>query len=579
VKQTSCRRQLVVIAIIVFASMISAKTHVNAAAMDFDGDGRTDLAVYQTGTGHWFLLRSTLGFGSHLAFGGSGFLPMPADYDGDGTTDVAVYEEATGNWFIAQSSAGFRVHPTFGGPGFIPVPGDYDGDGKTDVAVYQASTGNWFIAGSTAGFLQHLAFGGPGFVPVPGDYDGDGVTDTAVYDTTTGNWFIAQSSAGFRVHPTFGGPGFIPVPGDYDGDGKTDVAVYQAGTGNWFIAGSTAGFLQHLAFGGPGLVPVPGDYDGDGVTDIAVYAGSNGNWFIAQSTAGFQIYPAFGGSEFVPALPEVSILSAWSALVFTPPAVLPAGTVGVPYLFSFCQPQPATPTSLCGEFPATTDPTGGQVPYHFQLDSGVGFPPLGLNLNLNGLLTGTPSATGTRTFRVCAVDLAGFQSCETVSLTINATAAWTGVLTASSTPQHCPLGGDKGEFSLSYSLSLSFPSSLIAALQGGQTIQGTGTVSGVETVARQSSFPSICSLVETTVSNVPVTANASSFGIIVSANDTLIFNRYFNPSTGNNDAGVSSLVLTPSFISPTHVTGSWQTSGGGSTTTSVSAAGFTLTQP
>jgi hypothetical protein len=38
-------------------------------------------------------------------------------------------------------------------------------------------------------------------------------------------------------------------------------------------------------------------------------------------------------------------------------------------------------------------------------------------------------------------------------------------------------------------------------------------------------------------------------------------------------------VLTPSFISPTHVTGSWQTSGGGSTTTSVSAAGFTLTQP
>jgi aldose sugar dehydrogenase len=275
---------------------------------DFDGDGASDIAVYETSTGNWFFVHSALGFGQHLNFGGANFLPVPGDFDGDGVTDTAVYDTTNGNWFIDQSTAGFRIHPSFGGPGYIPVPGDYDGDGKTDVAVYEESTGHWFFVGSTLGFGNHLAFGGPGFIPVPEDYDGDGQTDTAVYDTATGHWFINQSSAGFRVHPSFGGPGFLPVPGDYDGDGRSDPGVYQTSTGNWFFVGSTSGFGQHLSFGGSGFVPVPADYDGDGQTDTAVYEQITGNWFIDQTTAGFRVHASFGGPGFVPVLPQVTIL-------------------------------------------------------------------------------------------------------------------------------------------------------------------------------------------------------------------------------------------------------------------------------
>jgi hypothetical protein len=64
---------------------------------DFDGDGKTDKTVYESRTGNWFFLRSTAGFGSHLNFGGSGFIAVPADYDGDGTSDPAVYQAATGH--------------------------------------------------------------------------------------------------------------------------------------------------------------------------------------------------------------------------------------------------------------------------------------------------------------------------------------------------------------------------------------------------------------------------------------------------------------------------------------------------
>jgi hypothetical protein len=80
-----------------------------------------DVAVYQTSAGHWFVVGSTVGFFQHLAFGGSGFMPVAGDYDGDGETDTAVYQMSTGNWFISQSTAGFRVQPSFGGSGFVPV--------------------------------------------------------------------------------------------------------------------------------------------------------------------------------------------------------------------------------------------------------------------------------------------------------------------------------------------------------------------------------------------------------------------------------------------------------------------------
>jgi hypothetical protein len=181
--------------------------------------------------------------------------PVRGDFDGDGRTDLAVFHDATGLWFIRSSATGTTTSVGYGGPGYQPVPADYDGDGKSDLAVYHPPSGLWFVRSSSTGTDSATGFGGTGYAPVRGDFDGDGKTDLAVFHDATGLWFIQYSSTGAVVTVGYGGTGYIPVPGDYDGDGKTDIAVYHPPTGLWFIRSSSTGTDSVTGFGGSGFNP------------------------------------------------------------------------------------------------------------------------------------------------------------------------------------------------------------------------------------------------------------------------------------------------------------------------------------
>ena len=70
-----------------------------------------------------------------VQFGNSTDKTVAADYDGDGKTDVAVFRD--GVWYILRSSTASVSIFKWGSAGDIPVPGDYNGDNKADYAIYR----------------------------------------------------------------------------------------------------------------------------------------------------------------------------------------------------------------------------------------------------------------------------------------------------------------------------------------------------------------------------------------------------------------------------------------------------------
>jgi hypothetical protein len=268
---------------------------------DFDGDKKTDPAVFRPGAGAYYRLNSGNGQFVPTQFGQQGDKPVPEDYDGDGKADIAVFRPSNGGWYILSSATGGFSSYAFGTSGDLPVPGDYDGDHKADIAVYRPAEGAWYILNSSNGAFRAVFFGVREDIPAPEDYDGDGLTDFAVFRGSTGSWYVLNSATGGFRGVQFGSPGDRPVPADFDGDAKADIAVYRSTNGGWFILNSSNNSLTSYAFGTGADRPVASDYDGDGKADVAVYRPDGGVWYVLKSTNGALSVQIFGAASDLPA--------------------------------------------------------------------------------------------------------------------------------------------------------------------------------------------------------------------------------------------------------------------------------------
>jgi hypothetical protein len=273
--------------------------NVSDAPFDFDGDGKTDLAVTNPNSGaepDFRVIASSTNSETPAIWGATGDLPANADFDGDGKTDYAVFRPAEGIWYILRSTDNGFSAARFGQAGDLLVPSDYDGDGKDDVAVFRAAAHFWYVLRSSDSLVSFYEFGQEGDKPVNNDFDGDGKTDVAVFRPSDGTWYIARSSGGYDIGP-FGLSTDVPVSGDYDGDGRADIAVWRPSTGIWYLLRSTVGFAA-AHFGASEDLPLQADFDGDGRADIAVWRPSSKVWYHLRSSDGGFSANQFGvGSE------------------------------------------------------------------------------------------------------------------------------------------------------------------------------------------------------------------------------------------------------------------------------------------
>jgi hypothetical protein len=252
---------------------------------DYDGDGRTDLAVFDTLGGYWYVegVNGTV-LASADQWGWSTAKPVAGDYNGDGAWDQAVFDMVGGNWYIKSLAGGVITWANqWGWSTAKPVPGDYNGDGIWDLAVFDTAGGNWYIKPVTGGVIAWAnQWGWSTATPVPGDYNGDGVWDQAVFDTAGGYWYVKSLTGNVIAWANqWGWSTATPVPGDYDGDGKFDLAVFDTVGGYWYIKSLTGNVIAWAnQWGWSAAKPVAGDFDGDGRYDLAVYDTVTGKWYI-----------------------------------------------------------------------------------------------------------------------------------------------------------------------------------------------------------------------------------------------------------------------------------------------------------
>jgi hypothetical protein len=305
---------------------------------DFNGDGRADVLMTRPGwnsapiyfgaAGGAFSWTNYAEASGYNLMNDAAAGKLVGDFNGDGKTDVALWRNGWGSTpvYFSNGDGSFRwtnyVTPTWiNDPAARRIVGDFNGDGRSDILLMREgwgsnpvyfSNGNGSFSVTNAALPYNLA-NDPLVQPLVGDFNGDGRADIAMWRPGWNSTPIYLSNGdgtftftNYATSVTVNLMTTQKLVGDFDGDGKTDILMvmpgsrtatilYATGNGGWDTRSFSAAYL-----GGMGTDISVADFNADhradflvrrpGWTGTVTYFGSStrgsmsaGVWNVGQS--------------------------------------------------------------------------------------------------------------------------------------------------------------------------------------------------------------------------------------------------------------------------------------------------------
>ena len=275
---------------------------------DFNGDGRMDVANFDTTNGVWRVGLSTgtrfnvSQWADYATTGG--WTHRVGDFNGDGRDDIFSFKDGTGRMVVGLSGpASFTVSDwrdlEFDTGWQTWMVGDYDGDGDDDMAGYRKLNETWYVFISDgASFTAAQPWSGAAAVAdwshLGGDFNGDGKDDVASFGPGDARWRVGISDGTKFAVTTWAdlspddGWGRKRT-GDFDGNDRDDIANFFTGA-EWRVSKSQSDNTFSTTRW-TDLTPNDGwddaivaDYNGDGKDDIASFLGAQARWFVSVAS-------------------------------------------------------------------------------------------------------------------------------------------------------------------------------------------------------------------------------------------------------------------------------------------------------
>jgi hypothetical protein len=304
----------------------------NVVVADFNGDGKLDLAAFNTlllGNGDGTLRGNVVS----PILSGSG---VTGDFNKDGHPDLALLvasnspsaapleillNDGNGNFSLANT---YQIPVVQSTADALSAAVDLNGDGKVDLMgyTYGHSASAFVLLGNGDGSFGPPTTAPGGMGSAFGDLNGDHKLDVIVPNPNgtlsvflnNGDGTFAAPVSYFAGPPYFGSGVGIPngvVVGDFNNDGRMDVAVGAQGLGFAVLLGNGDGTLQPATFLSTGLVEAfpplltITDVNGDGKPDLIALGSVTPSSGVFQGA--FQVFLGKGDGDFTSLTPVAGV--------------------------------------------------------------------------------------------------------------------------------------------------------------------------------------------------------------------------------------------------------------------------------